>query len=59
MPMCMSLMEVKIELSTTDNPWSFQLGDFLTSSTRSLERSGTTPGIAWHKKVFISLGCAG
>jgi hypothetical protein len=59
MPVCMSLMEVQIELSTTKNPWSFQLGDFLTSSTVALERNGTTLGIGWQRKVFIYLGCPG
>jgi hypothetical protein len=27
---------------TTENPWSFQHGYFLTSSTGALERNGTT-----------------
>jgi hypothetical protein len=42
MPMCMRLMVVLKELSTTENPWSFQHGYFLTSSTGALERNGTT-----------------
>jgi hypothetical protein len=39
-PMCMRLMVVQKELSTTENPWSFQLRDFLTSSIGALERNG-------------------
>jgi hypothetical protein len=59
MPVCMSLMAIWMELSTAESPWSFQQGDFLTSSTGALERNGTTLRIAWQRKVFISWGCAG
>jgi hypothetical protein len=59
MPMCMRLMEVRKELSATKNPWSFQQGDFLNNRTGALEKNGITSKIAWDRKVFISLGCAG
>jgi hypothetical protein len=59
MPVCMNVMEVCMELSTTENPWNFQKGYFQTSSTGSLERNGTTSGTAWQRKVLISWGCAG
>jgi hypothetical protein len=58
MPVCMNLMEVQMELSTTESSWNFQLGYFLTSSAGSLSRNGTTSGTAWQRKVFISRGCA-
>jgi hypothetical protein len=42
-----------------ENPWSFQHGYFLTSSTGALERIGTSIGTDWHRNGFIYLGCAG
>jgi hypothetical protein len=59
MPMCMRLMTVQKELSTTENPWSFKQGDFLISSTGAMEGNGTASRNAWQRKVFISLGCEG
>jgi hypothetical protein len=59
MPMCMSSMEVQIELSTIENPWSFHYGYFLTSSIGALERNEKTSGNASKRKVFISLGSVG
>jgi hypothetical protein len=41
-PMGMRLMVVMKALFTTENPWSFKHGYFMTSSTRALERNGTT-----------------
>ena len=59
MSMCMILMVIQKELSTTENPWSFQQRYFLTNNTRAVGRNGTTQGTTWQRKVFISLGNAG
>jgi hypothetical protein len=45
MHVCMRLMEVQKEISTTKNPWSFQQGYFLTNSTGALDRNGIAEGL--------------